>query len=106
MKKVAIIIAAAVAIGAVVALFWPVDVDMVRPPTMQRTCISHLRTIDSAKTQWALENNKGADAVPTMADLARYMKDIPTCPAGGVYTVGSLNELPRCSVKGHQIDAK
>ena len=103
MKKAAIIIAAAVAIGTSAAIFWPVDVNINERGRQRRACISNLKLIDAAKTQWALERQKTSGAVPTMADIAPYMKGVPSCPAGGVYTVGSLNELPTCSMKDHKI---
>jgi methyl-accepting chemotaxis protein len=66
-------------------------------------CINHLRQIDAAKQQWALENNKTADAIPTEQDLLPYLKDgvFPVCPSGGTYTIGAVGVPPTCSVPGH-----
>lgn len=71
----------------------------------QRACINNLRQIDAAKQQWALENNKPAIATPTVADLLPYFKDgvFPVCPAGGIYTIGAVGELPACSIPGHTL---
>jgi len=68
-------------------------------------CINNLRQIDAAKQQWALENNKTADATPTEVDLKIYIKGnaLPTCPTNGKYTIGKVNELPTCSVTGHTL---
>lgn len=68
-------------------------------------CINNLRMIDAAKQQWALENNKTADAVPTAADITPYFKNnaMPGCPAGGVYSVNALTNLPTCSIPGHAL---
>jgi hypothetical protein len=102
-KKAAIIIAVALAIGAIAAIFWPEPVNITERGGARRHCVSNLKLINAAKAQWALENNKASDAVPTTADIARYLKSVPSCPSGGVHTVGSLNELPKCSVKDHNI---
>ncbi len=66
-------------------------------------CINNLRQIDAAKQQWALENNRPANAVPTAQDLLPYLPDglFPICPAGGVYTINAVGVLPTCSVPGH-----
>lgn len=72
----------------------------------RNACINNLRQIDAAKQQWALENNKPASAVPTVQDIAPYLKldadgNIPGCPAGGTYTLNAVGELPSCSIPGH-----
>jgi len=66
-------------------------------------CINNLRQIDAAKQQWALEKNKQSDAVPTATDLAPYLikEKLPRCPQGGIYTLGPVNESPKCSHPGH-----
>jgi hypothetical protein len=74
-------------------------------------CINNLRQIDGAKQQWALENNKTSNDVPTMDDLRIYMGRgpqgvIPRCPGGGTYLLGRVGEDPRCSIGGpsHTMD--
>jgi septal ring factor EnvC (AmiA/AmiB activator) len=72
----------------------------------RNACINNLRQIDAAKQQWALEKSKTADAVPTMQDIAPYIKldangNIPGCPSGGTYTLNAVGELPSCSIPGH-----
>lgn len=67
-------------------------------------CLNNLRRLDGAKQQWALENRKSANAMPTEADVFPYLKDgIPRCPAGGVYTLKTLEAPPTCSIAGHQL---
>jgi prolyl-tRNA editing enzyme YbaK/EbsC (Cys-tRNA(Pro) deacylase) len=76
--------------------------------TLQRTaCVNNLRQIDAAKQQWALEKNKTDAAVPTAQDLLPYLPggNFPVCPAGGVYTINAVGELPSCSVTGHDLPA-
>jgi hypothetical protein len=72
----------------------------------RNACINHLRQIDAAKNQWALENNKAEGAVPTAQDIAPYIKldadgNIPGCPSGGTYTIGAVGVPPSCSIPGH-----
>ncbi|MBC8094979.1 MAG: hypothetical protein H7Y43_04125 [Akkermansiaceae bacterium] len=66
-------------------------------------CINNLRQIDAAKQQWALENNKQVNSVPTPQDIAPYLKNsvIPTCSSGGIYTANPVGHAPTCSIPGH-----
>ena len=69
----------------------------------RNTCIANLRLIYAAKQAWALEKNKTDADVPTEQDLLPYVKGgvFPVCPAGGIYTIGAVGQLPTCSVSGH-----
>jgi len=73
----------------------------------KNACLNNIRLLDSAKQQWALENSKQAPDTPTMEDLLRYLghgpnnTNMPSCPDGGVYTLGPVGELPTCSIPGH-----
>jgi hypothetical protein len=68
-------------------------------------CINNLRLIESAKEQWALENNKTNSDVPTWPDLNIYFGGggavILKCPRGGTYTLGTISNKPTCSYPGH-----
>jgi hypothetical protein len=69
-------------------------------------CINNLRLIDGAKQQWALDNQKSSNAIPTWNDLVSYLgrgpnAALPTCPNGGVYTISSLSKPPTCSIPEH-----
>jgi TolA-binding protein len=68
-------------------------------------CINNLRLIDGAKEQWALEKQKPRGALLTVADLAPYLKTntLPTCPAGGVYTINPVGYAPICNFPGHAL---
>jgi len=68
-------------------------------------CINNLRQLDGAKQQWALENKKTADAIPTARDLAAYLKDgvLPACPGGGAYTLNAVGTNPTCSISAHAL---
>jgi hypothetical protein len=81
----------------------------VQPQTPEQqqinVCINNLRLIDGAKQQWALEQQKPAGALLTAADLAPYLKTntLPTCPAGGVYTLNPVGFSPLCNIPGHTL---
>ena len=66
-------------------------------------CINNLRQIDAAKQQWALENDKPANAIPTAQDLLSYLQGgiFPVCPSGGTYTINAVAVPPTCSVPSH-----
>jgi Skp family chaperone for outer membrane proteins len=66
-------------------------------------CINNLRQIDAAKQQWALENDKPANAIPPAQDLLPYFRGgiFPVCPSGGGYTINAVGVPPTCSIPGH-----
>ena len=77
-----------------------------RNTALQHACVNNLRQIDGAKQQWALENTKKEDAIPSQADILPYIGSsgmMPFCQAGGTYTIHSVGELPTCSVPGHEL---
>ena len=66
-------------------------------------CISILRLIDGAKQQWAAEKQKPTGAILTAADLLPYLPNstMPTCPAGGIYTLNPVGQGAICNIPGH-----
>jgi len=70
-------------------------------------CINHLRQIDGASQQCALENKLSASDVLTEEQILPYLrgKEAFRCPSGGTYTFGSLTNMPICSIPGHAISA-
>jgi prepilin-type N-terminal cleavage/methylation domain-containing protein len=69
-----------------------------------RACAINQKHIDGAKLRWALENKKPVDATPSDADLfgkSSYIEHKPGCPAGGEYTLNSIEEKCTCSVVKH-----
>ncbi len=70
-----------------------------RASAQKNTCINNLRQLDSAKHQWAQERQKADTDIPSSDDLKVYIKNdvYPSCPAGGVYTIGALSTDPTCS---------
>ena len=71
-------------------------------------CIANLRLIYAAKQAWALDKNKTDTDTPTEQDLLPYLKGgvFPVCPAGGVYTINAVGQLPTCSIPGHVLPAQ
>ena len=77
-----------------------------RTTSQQNACINNLRQIDGAVQQWALQNNKSGSANVVQASLNQYLGrgtagQWPTCPAGGNYTVSTVNAKPTCNIANH-----
>jgi len=76
-----------------------------RETAPKNTCINNLRLIDAAIQQWALENNKTNSDSPTWEDIKKYLarggSEIPKCPLGGTYKMGTVLDRPTCSYPGH-----
>jgi len=69
-------------------------------------CINNLRQIDGAIQQWALQNNKSGSANVVQTSLVQYLGrgingQWPNCPAGGNYTVTTVNAKPTCNIANH-----
>ena len=78
-----------------------------RATSQANACINNMRQIDAAVNQWALETHQttGATAPSLATDLTPYIKlnvagSIPSCPAGGTYTVATVGTAPQvtCSL--------
>ena len=73
-------------------------------------CVNRLMQIESAKQEWAIEDNKTTNDVPTWRDLYPYLAESftnyyftngkPVCPEGGTYTLGRVGVPPTCSIGG------
>jgi hypothetical protein len=69
----------------------------------KNACLFQLRGIDFEKRQWAIDNNKTTNDIPTDADIFgtnSYWKVKPVCPEAGTYTLGRVGSKPRCSMHG------
>src|ERR1700691_1207417 len=74
-----------------------------RATSQANACINNMRQIDAAVNEWALETHQTTGAVVTSAltvALTPYIKlnsanSIPSCPAGGTYTVGAVGAIPQ-----------
>jgi len=76
-----------------------------RPTSQQNACINHLRQIDGAIQQWALEMNKPSAATVTLTDVTPFLKNSVICPAAGVgatittsYSVVDVATRPTCLI--------
>ena len=72
----------------------------------RNACINHLRQIDGAMQQFALENKLSAADYVTAEQIRPYLKEpdrVLHCPSGGRYSFGSLTNAPLCSIPGHVI---
>ncbi|HSY17606.1 MAG TPA: hypothetical protein VK815_04690 [Candidatus Acidoferrales bacterium] len=78
-----------------------------RTTAQENACINNLRQLDAAENQWALEKGKKTGDPCTAEDLKPYVRlingQLPKCPAGGVYTISAVGEVPTCSVPGHAL---
>jgi hypothetical protein len=70
-------------------------------------CLNNLRQIDGAKQQWALENGKTTNDIPSWEGIRPYVGRGPQgdlsglrCPYGGTYVLGRVGDSPRCSMCG------
>ena len=72
-----------------------------RSTSASNACVNHLRQIAGAKEQWAVENRKGTNDIPSWTDIKPYLwhAETPHCPDGGTYILGRVGELPRCSLR-------
>lgn len=67
-------------------------------------CINNLRQIDAAVQEFALENHlTNGSPVHFPTDLTPYIKlnrdgKMPPCPAGGIYRIERVGEIPTCSL--------
>jgi len=68
----------------------------------EMVCIHNMQEIDSAKDQWAIQEDKEAgSAVETNAVNQYLMSDtLPVCPQGGAYAYNPVAVPPACSVHG------
>ncbi|MCK5850235.1 MAG: hypothetical protein KAH23_04910 [Kiritimatiellae bacterium] len=74
-------------------------------PARKNACINNLRQIDAAKEQFALAN-KLHDTDTPGEEIGAYLRGgwkAMKCPAGGTYTINSMNKNPECTVPGHAL---
>jgi hypothetical protein len=77
-----------------------------RAVASKSACLTTLQYIDQAKATWALENKKSNSETPTETVLfgsTKVIRDIPRCPAVGQYTIGRIDQKPRCSFPDHKV---
>jgi prepilin-type N-terminal cleavage/methylation domain-containing protein len=77
--------------------------------TRKRVCKNNLMAIEGAKAQWAVAGRHADSDVPADTDLfgkTAFIQTKPGCPAGGIYTLNSLEEKATCSISAHCADEK
>jgi len=73
-----------------------------RDMARQNACMSNLKAIDGAKTQWAMEFRKSDGAAVAWSDIApSYMKAEVGCAWGFAYTLQPVGTPPYCPVVSH-----
>ncbi len=71
-----------------------------RTSSQRSACIANRKQIEGAKATWALEMKKVNTDSPANTDLYgadKYIREEPTCPAGGSYTVGQVDTKISCT---------
>jgi len=98
-----------VAIIAVLASVGATSLFKARKTAAQKSCIGNLMQLDSAKQQWAVNENKQVTETPAQTDIIGpqlYLKKFPICPSGGSYSILNVGTKPTCSlaaVDGHSL---
>ena len=77
-----------------------------RNTTASNACVNSLRQLDGAKQQWAIENSKTTNDVPSWDDIRPYIGRGLRCQKGGTHMIGRVGEPPTCSIggPGHSLD--
>jgi Mg-chelatase subunit ChlD len=91
-----------VLLGLLAVLLMP-NFTRARTQAHSNAVVNNLRQIDGAKQQWALENKKSPDDVPTWTDLQPYLgregRQVPSV-RGEEYVLGQVAEPPVATVGG------
>ena len=90
-------------IGLLAAIAIP-NFTRARAEAQAKVCINNLTKIDGAASLFALEQGrKTGDSINFPGDLTPYIKlnrngKFPSCPAGGVYSITKVGDIPTCSI--------
>ena len=73
------------------------------PEARTGVCLNYMRMLDQAKQQWAQQNGKTPDSVPSPQEIANFLpnRTMPVCPAGGAYSLNAVNAKTSCNIPGH-----
>ena len=70
-----------------------------RENSWQTSCFRNQDILDGAKAKWIKEGGVGPSTVPNMTDLVpNYVKQTPTCPSNGTYTLGVEGTPVTCPI--------
>jgi hypothetical protein len=98
LRKLAILVV--VAAGIAVIVIGAAAFIRARNTSASNACINNLRQLDSAKEQWATENQKTTNERPTWDAILPYLARTNACPQGGKYTLGRVGDSATCSIGG------
>ena len=102
-RSIAVTALVALVICGLIAIAIPNFVQK-RSTSQVNACINNLRQIDAAKNEWALENHKSADAVPTVNDLSPYLEGgTIRSVAGENYVLGKVSEPTVAEINGKRL---
>ena len=80
-----------------------------RTASQKSACIANLKQVAGAKATWALEQKKSNANTPATTDIfgaTAYIRDEPTCPSGGTYTLAAVDQPVTCpngGTEGHTL---
>jgi prepilin-type N-terminal cleavage/methylation domain-containing protein len=71
-----------------------------RETSRTKSCLANLKQIDAGKEQYMMDKNTttAPGALTDLVGATLYIKNTPTCPSGGAYTVGAADAAPTCSI--------
>jgi prepilin-type N-terminal cleavage/methylation domain-containing protein len=74
-----------------------------RQTAQQNACYNNMRIIDGAINQWAIEAKKNDGDAIDETTVVTYIRggSMPSCPAGGTYTVATVGASPQVSCGTH-----
>jgi prepilin-type N-terminal cleavage/methylation domain-containing protein len=81
-----------------------------RESSQRNACITNLKQIEGAKSNWCLEAKRNITDTPTPAEIygpTNYIRSEPLCPGGGgPYTLNQVDTDPTCTLQvtaGHEL---
>src|ERR1041385_8628406 len=77
-----------------------------RETSQKNACIENLKKMDGAKHMWAVEQKKVSSDTPGDTDLfgsTLYIREKPSCPANGTYSLNDVGTKTSCNIAGHTI---
>src|SRR5439155_17229029 len=68
-------------------------------------CNNHLKQIRFAKDLWVMEQHRSSVDWPNYGDIfPGYIRERPSCPQGGYYSLSPAYAVPICSVPDHVLE--
>jgi prepilin-type N-terminal cleavage/methylation domain-containing protein len=72
-----------------------------RSNSFTKTCVQNLWEIEQAKEQYSMAAGLASlSAVDTTEIVPAYIRTWPSCPAGGRYVLGAVDQIPTCTLGG------